>query len=785
MSHMLLTDHRWSNKILRKYLAILLLFTLLIPLVLGVTFQAPTAKAQSGVNKAKISSLLDIQVEAKRRAFQVAPSAEGQIDMSKAMQARGAAITSLNQQRIFIHTSEELNQGQVKELEAMGLTLYLDSWIPPVRYHPTGFIMADMPLEILNELSDVNYVVRLDTAERVLESQNYLGTQKINADDVWALSYNGTDVTIAVLDSGLDVTHNDIPTPVASWDYAEDDATIANTVTGHGTHVTGSVLGRGTQSNGVYKGTAPGADLVFLKIGTDASSGAPTSAIVNAMREAADNYTADIITMSYGGWDAYHDGSSQEAQAIDYAVSQGAVVFVSAGNNANDDEHYSGNISANSSTDFIQVDVSGAGIDNSQTAFAYNLVWYDNTGTSNDLELEYYDSSYALLPSTNGVQSESPRGTESEYSAYDYYLATGSYTVYLKVKNNSDNSQFFHIYYDSSYNYPDAGTVTFNNPDSDYTISSPADADSAIAVGAYTTREYWWDFYNDRYPATSSETVDTIATFSSRGPRVDSGAPPKPNIVAPGSAIISCRDDDVYSWKPPRGNLGNNYASARYIDNDGPNADNTTRNDGNGPADYYIMQGTSMACPMAAGIAALILEKNPSLTPAQVKQAIENTAIDEGAVGFDTTYGWGLIDALAAVGSVPSTIDILNSPSNYAFGLLSENLNYQTGFTHFTVTNNSAYPVNITIGGSDMTGGVNWTLSDTATPGADTYGLRSGLEGDTAYAIILKKNTPYNTLVSNLPSLGTQQWGLELIAPTSFSDSVQKSGTITLTATKS
>jgi subtilisin family serine protease len=768
---------------MRKYLAILLLFTLLIPLVLEIVFQIPDVEAQDGVHKAKISSRLGIQVAAKRRALEVAPLAEGQIDILKAMQARGAMVTSLNEQRIFIHISEEPNQAQIEELESMGLTLFLDSWVPSVRYHQTGFIMADMPLEILNELSNVDYVIRLDTAERVLEPQNDLGTQKINVDDVWASSYNGTGVTIAVLDSGLDVSHNDIPTPIASWDYAEDDATIANTVTGHGTHVTGSVLGRGIQSSGVYKGIAPGADLVFLKIGTDATGGAPTAAIVNAIREAVDNYTADIITMSYGGWDAYHDGTSQEAQAVDYAVNQGATVFISAGNNANDDEHYSGNVSANSTTDFLQVNVSGAGTGNSQTAFAYNLVWYDGTGTSNDLELEYYDSSYTLLPSTNQTQSESSRGTESEYSAYDYYLATGSYTVYLKVKNNSENLQFFHLYYDSSYNYPNAGTVKFNSPDSNYTIGSPADADSAIAVGAYTTREGWWDFYNDGYSFTG-ETVDTIATFSSRGPRVDSGAPPKPNIVAPGSAIISCRDDDIYSWKPPRGNPGNNYASALYIDNDGPNADNTTRNDGNGPADYYMMQGTSMACPLAAGVAALILEKNPSLTPAQVKQAIENTSVDEGIVGFDTTYGWGLIDALAAVESIPSTINFSNSPSNHDFGILSENSSYQTGFTYFTVTNTGASPIDITIAGSDMTGGVTWSLSNTAAPAANTYGLKAGLEGDGSYTIIVKKNSPHNTLVSNLPSMGTQRWGFELLSPTSFSDVVQKSGTVTLTATQ-
>ena len=768
---------------MRKYLTILGLLVLLIPVIFAGTFQAPAAKAQDGEPETKISSLLGIQVEAKRRALEAAPLAEGQIDMLQAMQESGAIVTPLNQQRIFIHTTENLSQAQVEELEAMGLTLYPNSWIPPVKDHPTGFILADMPVDKLNELSGKNYVIRLDTAERVLEPQNYLAAQKINADDVWDLGYNGTGVTVAVLDSGLDVNHNDIPDlpPTAFWDYAENDATIANTVTGHGTHVTGSVLGRGTQSSGVYKGAAPGADLVFLKIGSDNTSGASTATIVNALREAVDNYTADVITMSYGGWDAYHDGTSQEAQAVDYAVSQGAVVFISAGNDANDDEHYSGTVNASSNSSYIKVNVSGAGPNN--TALCYYLVWYDGADTRNDLEIKYYNSSYTPQSSINSTDSESSRGTESDFSHYNSYVPSESSTWYLQVQNHSTNSQFFHLYYSTYYNQLGAGSVTFDSPDANYTITSPADADSAIAVGAYTTREDWWDFYNDPY--SYGETVDTIATFSSRGPRVDSGAPPKPNIVAPGAAIISTRDSEVYLWKPAQGTPGNNYASALFIDNDGPNADNATNNDGNGPAEYYVMQGTSMASPIAAGVAALILEKNPALTPAQVKQAIENTAVDINDDGFDTTYGWGLIDALAAVGSVQSTTDISNSPSSYPFGVLSENSTSQTGITYFTVTNNSAYPVNITIGGSDMIGGVTWTLSDTAMPGADTYGLRAGLEGDGGYTIIVKKNGPYNTLVSNLPSLGTQRWGLELLSPIFFSDGTQKSGNVTLTATQS
>ena len=54
----------------------------------------------------------------------------------------------------------------------MGITPYPDSWIPPVGAHPTGFIMADMPINKLEALAEKDYVVRLDTAERVLEPQD-------------------------------------------------------------------------------------------------------------------------------------------------------------------------------------------------------------------------------------------------------------------------------------------------------------------------------------------------------------------------------------------------------------------------------------------------------------------------------------------------------------------------------------------------------------------------------------------------------------------------------------
>jgi hypothetical protein len=59
--------------------------------------------------------------------------------------------------------------------------------------------------------------------------------------------------------------------------------------------------------------------------------------------------------------------------------------------------------------------------------------------------------------------------------------------------------------------------------------------------------------------------------------------------------------------------------------------------------------GTSAAAPHIAALAALVRQGNPSLSPAAVKQALQSTAVDLGAPGFDTIFGSGRADGLAAV----------------------------------------------------------------------------------------------------------------------------------------
>ncbi|MCH7591151.1 MAG: S8 family serine peptidase, partial [Planctomycetes bacterium] len=67
------------------------------------------------------------------------------------------------------------------------------------------------------------------------------------------------------------------------------------------------------------------------------------------------------------------------------------------------------------------------------------------------------------------------------------------------------------------------------------------------------------------------------------------------------------------------------------------------------PGDYVFAQGTSFASPYTAGVAALMLSSDPTLTPDEVEQFMQQSAVDLGDPGYDTTYGWGFVNAEQAV----------------------------------------------------------------------------------------------------------------------------------------
>jgi hypothetical protein len=133
-----------------------------------------------------------------------------------------------------------------------------------------------------------------------------------------------------------------------------------------------------------------------------------------------------------------------------------------------------------------------------------------------------------------------------------------------------------------------------NGPGSHNTLNGPADADSILTLGAVTG-------------------TGTVTSFSSVGPTTDVPTPRiKPDVMAMGEGVQTANGS------------GTGYS-------------------GGGSA------GTSYSCPLAAGVGALILSANKSLTPLQVRGILRKFASNTNSP--NNTYGWGIINAAQSVDS--------------------------------------------------------------------------------------------------------------------------------------
>jgi serine protease len=135
-------------------------------------------------------------------------------------------------------------------------------------------------------------------------------------------------------------------------------------------------------------------------------------------------------------------------------------------------------------------------------------------------------------------------------------------------------------------------------------VAYPAAYENCIAVGSV------------RYD-------EVVADYSNRGLALD--------IVAPGGDVTEDLNEDGYVDGVIQETFSFAFAGRAF------------------GWDYQFWDGTSMASPHVAGVAALIIAANPDYTPNDVRDAIFNTAKDLGAPGWDEVYGYGLVDAAAAV----------------------------------------------------------------------------------------------------------------------------------------
>ncbi|RQW80611.1 MAG: hypothetical protein EHM14_04145 [Methanothrix sp.] len=151
----------------------------------------------------------------------------------------------------------------------------------------------------------------------------------INADKLWAKGIDGKGITIAVLDSGIDKNHPDLVGRVIGETNFITDEVSADDLLGHGTMVSGIIAGSGAASGGKYKGIAPGANLLNVKV-IDSKGDGKVSDIIAGIEWAIFN-GADVLSLSLGGINL-GETNPPITMAADNAADAGVVVCVAAGN---------------------------------------------------------------------------------------------------------------------------------------------------------------------------------------------------------------------------------------------------------------------------------------------------------------------------------------------------------------------------------------------------------------------------------------------------------------------
>ena len=139
-----------------------------------------------------------------------------------------------------------------------------------------------------------------------------------------------------------------------------------------------------------------------------------------------------------------------------------------------------------------------------------------------------------------------------------------------------------------------------NNGPSKSSVTSPGISRKVITVGASDDHK------------TVSIWGDSLVNFSGRGPTSECII--KPDVIAPGSNIVSCLSKNI-EQKDKLKNVDNNYT---------------------------IMSGTSMSTPIISGAISLLLQKKPNLLPNEVKLILKNSTLNLNY--SPNQQGWGLID---------------------------------------------------------------------------------------------------------------------------------------------
>ncbi len=431
-----------------------------------------------------------------------------------------------------------------------------------------NFLLFTLLLGGLFSFIITNFVTLDENYELLLDNSGpYIG-----AEFPKQLGFTGKGVKIGVIDTGINLNHPDFFNQdqtsrfLKGYDFVDND-TVPQDTNGHGTQVTGIIA-----ADGQLKGIAPMTEIFSYRVSSDGES-VPSNLIIKAINQAIED-KVDIINISLG----VNMTHNKIDEAVNNAINQGIVVVAAAGNSG-PEKSTIGSPARNPNAVTV-----GATYNNQDSSMVSTLVVGETQfqvlpmlGTDIISDPISADIIFGKYSRDNDFDDIDVRGkivlaerggelNEIVFFSDKEIFASKNGAKGLIVYNNQPGiffGELIHEYVSADY-YPSIPTVSMTREEG-LELKKILETETSGTLNIFN------------HP-------DFIATFSSRGPV--SPFYQKPDLVAPGVFV--------------------NTTSLKNF--------------------YNITSGTSYAAPHVSGAIALLLEKNPDLTPQEIKSILVTTS---------------------------------------------------------------------------------------------------------------------------------------------------------------
>ena len=606
------------------------------------------------------------------------------------------------------------------------------------------------------------YMLFDEKKESGTPNRAYNGTnvEKINAHKVWEMGFTGDGIIVAVLDTGVNTDHVDLKNHL--WDDGNGhhgvntlvgdpyfpqytDRYDVSDAEGHGTHCAGTVCGDGT--SGTITGMAPNAELMCVKVLGDEGEGT-LETILAGVEYAVEN-GADVLSMSLGISGPTDAVNEVVREAFENMLPLDVVAAVAAGNDgAKQGEYpipYNINAPASCPPPYLSSDQTEVGgktnvICVGAVNYSDQSCGFSSEGPVTWQKTKYGDYKLGKTYSTTTLQYDN--GTYSK--SYNYsdvsdcfgvmfpptkLSGLGSVLASVSIYDAVSDAGIIEIF--SGGSTPSEGTKIHSQTYQINGTKSMVDINMLTDVNIDITKNLWIIFtsYSSATPipvSVSKSKTDANGRWVYKDSAWSNSIITNKESIMVRANIATGAPIEEYIGliRPDICAPGDNIQSASNIDNEW----------------YDWLSGTSMATPCVAGAIALLLEAKPSLTPAEICEALETTAVKVGgATSKNNKTGSGRIDvyeALLTIADIPLTAPELTAT---ATGTSSINLSWtKAGAESYTVYRDGS------------------TIASNVT--ATTY-TDSGLDAETQYCYQIKAVKGTESQKSNEECVKTQAEG--------------------------